>query len=349
MRFKLIYSAPVSVVDSLDEPVKDLRVYSALAGLSHLDGTVLEHLSTELTGQADFRGGFVRLTQNGKRLEVRIEIDSPGKLEESELLELRQSLDGQVSDGIGEGAFDILATTSQLFVTTFPELGSAKSSLRQSSGVAWLPESIPAESAANLRRCEDAAAAFSVVVQEEKEKPAKRKKATLDPKKLFKLVQKACERPRPNGIDQEIAAEIATLGGDLSFIKSGKFPYERLGDPALLQLLLDSKLDPNLRDRDGHSLLWLACGNSKCIALLLERGVDPNIRNTEVYQHTALMEVARLGLTESVRLLLERGADPQQKDHFGRTALDLANANQHHEGSPDTLRILTESMREESV
>lgn len=227
-------------------------------------------------------------------------------------------------------------------------MSSSESSLTQSSGVAWLPESIQAENAANLRRCEDAAAAVSIVEQEKKEKQSKRNKAAPDPKKLFKLVQKACERPRPKGIDQEIAAEIATLGGDLSFIKSGKLPYERLGDPVLLLLLLESKLDPNLRDRDGHSLLWLACGNSTCISMLLDRGVDPNIRNTEVYQDTALMDAARLGLAESVRLLLERGADPQLKDSFGRTALDLANANQHNEGSVDTLRMLTEATREEN-
>lgn len=87
MRTKFIYCAPVSLVDSLDEPVKDSRVYSAIAGLSYVDGTVLEHLNTELRGQSDFRGGYLRLIHNGKVLEVSIEIDSPVKLEELELLD----------------------------------------------------------------------------------------------------------------------------------------------------------------------------------------------------------------------------------------------------------------------
>jgi hypothetical protein len=344
MRFKLVYSAPVSVCDSLEEPVKDPRILSALADVSCLEGTVLEYLDTRFPDQADFRGGYLRLTPDKKRLKVQIEIDCPRELEKSELSQLRESLDGQVSDGIGEGGFDFVETSANLTITTFPELGGGKSSLVQITGEAWKPGSVQSESDANCRRCEEAAAAAKAVEQEKTEKQGKRKNPKPDPKKLFKLIQKSCDRPRPDGIEQEIAAEIAALRGDLSFIKSGKFPYERLSDPVLLRMLLESGLNPHLQDRDGHSFLWLACGNPECIAFLLDSGVDVNIRNAEVYEATALMEAAWFGKIASVRLLLDRGADPFLKDRFGRTALDIARKNTHFGDHPATIHALQEAM-----
>ena len=344
MRFKLVYSAPVSVCDSLDEPIKDPRVLSSLVDVTCLDGTVLEYLVTRLPSQAEFRGGYLRLTMDKKRLKVQIEIDSPRELDKSELSLLRQSLDGQVSDGIGEGGFDFVETSANLTVTTFPELGGGKSTLVQITGEAWKPESVQSESDANCRRCEEAAAAAKAVEQEKAEKQGKRKTAKPNSKRLFQLVQKACDRPRPDGIEQEIAAEIAVLRGDLSFIKSGQFPYSRLSDPVLLRMLLDSGLNPSFQDRDGHSFLWLACGDPECIALLLDSGVDVNIRNVEVYEQTALMGAAWLGRFASVQLLLDRGADPFLKDRFGRTALDLARLNKHLGDPSTTINTLQEAM-----
>ncbi len=63
---------------------------------------------------------------DGKRLCVRIEIDSPRKLTKSELAELRDALDGQVSDGIGESAFDYLEEDAGVCVQTFPDDGGRK-------------------------------------------------------------------------------------------------------------------------------------------------------------------------------------------------------------------------------
>ncbi len=344
MGVKIVYSAPVSVTDSLGEPVKDPRILSALAGICCLEGTVLEHLDTKLSGQVELGGGYLRLFLKGKRLELQIEIESPRKLEKSELSDLRESLDGQVSDGIGEGAFDFVATATSLSITTFPELDGKKGSLVQAAGDAWRPESVKAEVAANRRRCEEAAAAATTLEQEKEEARGKRKTAKPDPKKLFKLIQQGHAYPRPIAIEQELIAEIAALGGDLGFIESGCLPYERLNDSILLQLLLDSKLNPNLHDRDGHSLLWLAAGNPECVALLLDHGADVNFRNSEVYEATALMDAARLGVIETVKLLLARGADPSLKTRFGQTALDEARRNQHWGDPSATVKILEDAM-----
>src|SRR6516165_9135540 len=131
MRAKLVYSAPVSVSDSLGEPVNDPAILAALADISCLEGTVLEHLDTSLPNQAEFAGGYLRLVLDGKKLQVRIEIDSPRELAKSELAELRDSLDGQVSDGIGEGGFDFVATATDLSIETFPNLRGENATLVQ--------------------------------------------------------------------------------------------------------------------------------------------------------------------------------------------------------------------------
>jgi len=79
---------------------------SALAETSCLQGTVLEYLDPSFPHRTELRGGYLRLVLGGKQLRVAIEIDSPRKLTEAELTALRDDLDGQVSDGIGEGGFD---------------------------------------------------------------------------------------------------------------------------------------------------------------------------------------------------------------------------------------------------
>src|SRR5262245_57087720 len=314
MRAKLVYSAPVAVSDSLDEPVTDPKVMAALADISCLEGTVLEYLDSDIPDQAEFRGGYLRLALDGKRLRVRIEIDSPRKLNRSELAELRDALDGQVSDGIGEGGFDFIEDAAKLSVQTFPDTGGKKSTLTQTSGDAWRPGKLSAEAAANRRRCRAAATAAKAAERAADEKRAKQKGAKLDPRKLFRLIGQ--------GDRQGIAAEIARLGGDLRFIRPGQFPFENLDDSRLLRLLLDAGLNPDLHDREGHSLLWLAAGHAACVALLLDRGVDVNLHNTEVYEETALMRAAWFGDAKSARVLLERGAAPFLHSHVGAAALD---------------------------
>jgi hypothetical protein len=336
MRAKLVYSAPVAVSDSLDKPVTDPNVLAALAGVSCLEGTVLEYLDTDIPDRAEFRGGYLRLARDGKRLRVRIEIDSPRRLKKSELAALREELDGQVSDGIGEGGFDFIEDAAQLSVQTFPDTGGGKSTLVQTAGTAWRPGRLSAEAAANRRRGRAAATAAKAAERAADAKRAKKKTARPDPKKLFRLIQR--------GDRKSVAAEIARLGGDLGFIRSGQFPFELLHDRPILRLLLDAGLNPNLHDREGHSLLWLAVGNAACVTLLLDRGADANLRDTEVYEETALMHAAWLGDVRSLRVLLERGADPFLKSHFGDTALDQAREKED-KSLREAIRVLKAAMK----
>jgi hypothetical protein len=294
--------------------------------------------------QAKFRGGYLRLAWSGKRLQVCVEIDSPRKLTRSELASLRGELDGQVSDGIGESGFDFVGASAGVAVETFPGLGG-KGSLVQTTGEAWRPRSLAAEAAANRRRCKEAAAAVKAAERTADEERAKKGGAKADPKKLFRLIVKGLQYPQPAGIAQEIAAEVGTLGGDLGFISSGQFPSVGLRDVKLLRLLLDAGLNPNLRDREGHSLLWLATGTPACVALLLKRGADVNLRDTEVYRATALMKAAWLADLKSVQLLLDGGADPLLQDYFGQTALDLAKQNTHAKTAAATIKTLELAMK----
>jgi hypothetical protein len=342
MRVKLVYSAPVSVNDSLDEPIRDPQVLATLDGISCVPETVLEYLDELSPDQADFHGGYLRLVLDKKKLKAVIELDAPRKLSKSELAALRDDLDGQVSDGIGEGGFDFVSEAADLTIRTFPELGG-NSALTQTSGEAWRPKSVSAENAANNKRCKAAAAA--VKAGERAAKAPKKRAPKGNQKKLMKLIQKGFGYPRPAGIEQEVAAEIANLCGDLSSLPLGSLPYERLANVKLLRLLLDAKLNPNSHDREGHSLLWLAVGSPACVALLLDRGADVNLRNTEVYRDTALMDAARLAELKTVQLLLARGADPLLKDRFGRTALDEAQENDDSRNAPATVRVLKAAMK----
>jgi hypothetical protein len=338
MRTKLVYSAPVAVSDSLDEPVTDPKVLAALADISVPEVSVLEHLHTELPDQAEFRGGHLRLALDGKHLQVRIEIDSPRKLKRPELAALREALDGQVSDGVGESGFDFIEEAAPLSVQTFPDAGGKKSAIVQTAGEAWRPGKLSAETAANRRRCRAAATAAKAVERAADAKRETRKGAKPDPKKLFRLIRQ--------GDRAGVAASIAKLGGDLSFIRSGQLPYELLHDRPLLRLLLDAGLNPNLHDCDGHSLLWLAVGKEACVTLLLDRGADVNLRNTEVYEETALMRAAWLGEIKSVRVLLDRGADRSLKSRFGQTALDVARQGVNYGGGlPDVIKILARAVK----
>jgi hypothetical protein len=329
MRTNLVYTAPAAVHDSLDDPVRDPKVAQALDGLACLQGSALEHLDAKFPDRDELRGGFLRLVWDGKKLAARIEIDSPRLLKKPELAVLREALDGQVMDGIGEGAFDFVGDEAGVSVTLFPDLGSGKSTLVQTAGEAWRPAKKSVETAANRKRCKAAADAIKAA-----EKARAKKAGKADPKKLFKLIQKTGAAAK-----KEVAAEIARLGSDLSFIKSGQMPYDLLHDAGVLRLLLDAGLDPNLCDKEGHTLLWLASGQISCVTLLLDRGADPNLRG-EYPEETALMRAAWLGELDEVRLLIARGADPALKDFHQKTALDHARDRAYGEGIPETIRYL---------
>ncbi len=63
----------------------------------------------------------------------------------------------------------------------------------------------------------------------------------------------------------------------------------RQGNTALIQLLLDSKADPNLKGTDEHLTPFIAAAwddKNEVVGILLRNGADPGIRDS--YQDTAL-------------------------------------------------------------
>jgi hypothetical protein len=322
MRVKLVYTAPISISDSLDEPINDKKVLDALAELSYLDEKVLDYLESDIPDSEKFKGGYLRLIKKGKQLRLGIEIESARKLKRPEIAELRELLDGDIADGIGEAAFDFVETDASVSIQTFPDTLDAKSTLIQSEGQAWKPKTLKTERAANRRRCKAVAVAMKAADEAEKKKAAKnRTKPSV--RQLLKLIDKGFDYPRPKNIKQQVKEEIEKWDGDLSFIKSEQLPFQNYDYLALLRILLKAKLNPNLHDREGQSLLWLAIGDPKCVELLLDSGADVNIQN-QITKATALMRAAWLGKLDSVRLLLKHGADPLLIDMVDKTALDHA-------------------------
>ncbi len=349
MSVKLVFTAPASVKDSLDNAVKDAGVLAALADLSCLEGTVLDHLSAEIDDAKTWRGGFLRIafSETGAPIQVIIDIESPRELTKQELKLLREDLDGQVSDGIGEGAFDFLSEAADLTIETYPP-GCRKSMLVQSDGNAWMPKNRATEAKLNRERCKRAAEAMKqceAAVTAKASPKSGKGTAQRDIKNLMKLLILSDSHRRPKDIVRKIGAEIASLGGDLSFIKSKKLPFVNFRTENILILLLEARLNPNLLDQEGQSLLWLSTWNVKSLAALLERGADVNIVNDDVFKETALIRASWTHEIESVRFLLERGANPRIRTFFGGTALDKAkeNASSNPENAKAVIKLLEDA------
>lgn len=113
-------------------------------------------------------------------------------------------------------------------------------------------------------------------------------------------------------------------------------------DIALLLIEKGASLDARDKsgDRDnqhpGNSPVHYAAiyGRTRVLHAMLNRGVSPNLRDRN--GRTLLMLAAENGHHDTVRMLLERGADPNARSAFGETALELAQRRGNHE----TVRLL---------
>lgn len=97
------------------------------------------------------------------------------------------------------------------------------------------------------------------------------------------------------------------------------------------RLLLDHGASTVLQDRSGNTALMGVCfrGYTQLAGLLLAHHADPNLINYN--QANALFFAATFGHTAIVKMLLKYKVNTQQKDRFGKKALDYALLQENEE------------------
>ena len=97
--------------------------------------------------------------------------------------------------------------------------------------------------------------------------------------------------------------------------------------PSTVKLLLKAGSKLDWQDKDGTTPLIFAsyAGDPEMIALLLEGGAVDHINQSNKWEWTPLMHLARKGKVESAKLLLDKGADAGKTDSDGNNALLLAS------------------------
>lgn len=329
MRYLIEYNAPVTM-ECDEKPSSRTAIRKALDGYTFKDDTVLPYLDGELKERGDFRGGYLRLRfeTNTTQLRVTVELDSAQELSSSDLQTLKHRLDGQMSDGIGAGAFDAISDRLYIELEILALESESKSTITTSQGDCWLPHNEDLVMKNNLLCL---AAAESVI----SEARAKRTGFKGEVRNLFQQLYRISPFPTELQL-KEFSNAISGLSQSLDNAKPNSLPFVNFSNPELLRLLLDAGLAPDSKDRDGHTLLYLSIGNVECLRLLIDKGAEVNAINDDVYNHTALMRAASFGEVDSVRYLLENGADPSMRTRFGDTALDEAKKNKHWGHRGDT-------------
>ncbi len=100
------------------------------------------------------------------------------------------------------------------------------------------------------------------------------------------------------------------------------------GDDRTIRELLESGADPNIKNELGQTVLIEACrrGKLEIVRLLLESGASPNLANSN--GTTPLMfaktHAFASGSINLMNLLISYGAKIDQKDKYGKTALDYS-------------------------
>jgi ankyrin repeat protein len=104
------------------------------------------------------------------------------------------------------------------------------------------------------------------------------------------------------------------------------------GHVEIVELLLAHKAEVNAPNQEGAAALHDAALAGKCAVaeVLLNHGAQIDARDRD-QQATPLERAASWGRIDVVELLLARGANPLLKDKNGKTALDLAIANNQSE------------------
>ena len=138
----------------------------------------------------------------------------------------------------------------------------------------------------------------------------------------------------------DVLQRLIAAGARVPAVVTGCRTYY-LQDPDLLQLLLDSGMDPDLPSWQRATLLHDACGrNSRgaplehrlaCAERLLDAGATISARDDD-YRSTPLAWAARNGLLDMVELLLARGAPVRlDDDEPWATPLSWATRRDHEE------------------
>ncbi|MCS7208424.1 MAG: ankyrin repeat domain-containing protein [Fimbriimonadales bacterium] len=115
---------------------------------------------------------------------------------------------------------------------------------------------------------------------------------------------------------------------------------------ALLLIEKGASLDARDRSGDrenrhpGNSPVHYAAiyGRARVLQAMLDRGVSPNLRDRN--GRTLLMMAAENRHRETVRLLLQRGADPTMRSALGETALSAALRG----GDPEVIRLIQQRL-----
>ena len=107
------------------------------------------------------------------------------------------------------------------------------------------------------------------------------------------------------------------------------------GDLEMVQVLLDYRVDANVRSISGYTPLDYALAlrshnlDPNIFRSLLDHGADPNLRANDGL--TPLYRASKYGKVEIVRLLVERGASVEVQDKKGKTPLDVASGKHRDE------------------
>ena len=331
MLYKTSYSLQAELVDHDGAIVASEQLARKLNGLACHSDSVLNYAELPIAEECALRGGYPRLVLDDKgRLTMTVEVDSRRKLTRKELGELRTDFEGQLTDGIGTGCFDVLTVSTGISVQLrFP----LRPKCTQTEGMAWRPKATTEKGnerriAAAAKLIENLDSTPTRLAASERATahrttaaapPGKQKKPNL--KKLFRLLAK----PERNQLFDQIKAELEVCGDDLSSVGDGEYPDGNLSDPKLLRLLLKAGLPVETTDAKGKSLLIQAAVDPKCLELLLKNGADVNRVCDSYFATTALIRAANLGIRKSVDVLLEHGANPSIKDKSGKTAWEVVD------------------------